>query len=334
MVQSELQVRTPVQLEQLQRQYLRATFYGSEATITDQSLESDGRKRGRVLKEGVSAGLLAPNSETPHGGMTYQITAEVIAFVPAETPVLFDVWTSFHEKNLHREAYERPWIRVEDLSVPLQCGLLESRDFDWYVVSKAPYEYSCRFAEAPEVTISDGTRSPSFNQYWTGPFATLEDAIARRKTISGSCIAASSPLLRQQVAEYFAERKLQWGFANNLLWGLVELGVVPEDLVFDADGKPKVESQLNEGYSLQFASNPNPPDRRDAVEWESNLAKSIERWKARIAKAEKQLDILRTVQTGISSFGGWDSFMDALEQRLRSVGADEQRDAAEQSASD
>ena len=163
--------------------------------------------------------------------------------------------------------------------------------------------------------------SPSFNRMAKKLHArdkkTLDEAIKLRRAISGVSIAASSIDLRQQVKEFFAERKFQWAFANNLLWGLVNVAHVPNDLLYDADGKPTVDSQLEEGHSLRFASNPNPPSDRKAVNWEENLAKSIERLKSRISKAEQQLEKLRVIGGRVQSCGGWVAFMDAMEQRLR-----------------
>ena len=319
MVEIDVQIVTCEQMEQLQRQFLKATFNGEVAAVTDKSLESDGRRRGRVLKEAVNTGLLVPSNESSTYGKTYHITAEVIASVIPSTLPLFEIWTALHEKNSHREPYERPWIRVEDLSIEVQCGVLKTDDIDWFVVARTPYEYRANFADAPETILADVSQFHAFNQYWAGPFATLDDAIARRKKISGACIAPSSQVLRRQVAEFFAERKLQWQFANNLLWGLVEVAQVPEDVIFDADGNPAVDKQLEEGYSLRLSSNPNPPANRDAVAWEANLANSIERLKSRITKAEQQLELLRVIQTRVASSGGWGSFMDTLEKKLRTA---------------
>lgn len=184
-------------------------------------------------------------------------------------------------------------------------------------MSRVPYEYHGSFADAPETILTDGRPSETHNRYWVGPFAAFDEAIQKRKPILVATIAVSSKELRQKVTDFFAERKIQWAFANNLLWGLVDIALVPKDLVYDADGKPTVNAQLDEGQSLIFASNPNPPSDRKAVTWEENLAKSVERLKSRIAKAEQQLDKLRQIETRVHSFGGWAAFMDAMENRLR-----------------
>jgi hypothetical protein len=123
--------------------------------------------------------------------------------------------------------------------------------------------------------------------------------------------------LRQKVADFFSERKIQWAFANNLLWGLVDVANVPNDLLFNAEGKPTLDAQLEEGHSFRFESNPNQPSSRYEVTWESNLAKSIERLKSQITSAEQQLEKLRLIADQIKSTGGWESFKDAMEKRLR-----------------
>ncbi len=204
MVEIDVQIVTCKQMEQLQRQFLKATFNGEVAAVTDKSLESDGRRRGRVLKEAVNAGLLVATSETSSNGQTYHITSEVIASVVPRTLALFEIWLALHEKNPHREPYDRPWLRVEDLSIEVQCGVLKTEDIDWFVVSRSPYEYRANFADAPETILADVSPFHAFNQYWAGPFATLEDALPVEKRFPAralprlrkSCVGKlQSPLL-------------------------------------------------------------------------------------------------------------------------------------------
>ena len=308
---------TPDQIARLQRCYLSSMFTGSEPTITDKTLESDGRTRNRVVKDAANAGLLMPTNEKSSYGVVLRITPEVISSIEPVDFSLFELWSDLREKNPHREAYERPWIRVEGLPVENQCSLLNRDDIDWFVVSRAPYEYHGSFADSPETILADVRPSETYNRYWAGPFATFDEAIQRRKTILDAKLAVSSKELRHKVADFFAERKIQRAFANNLLWGLVDVANVPNDLLFNSEGKPTLDTQLDEGHSIRFESNPSQPSSRHEVTWESNLAKSIERLKSRIANAEAQLEKLRLIADRIQSYGGWGSFMDAMETRLR-----------------
>ncbi|MEI8020022.1 MAG: hypothetical protein WCH39_17595 [Schlesneria sp.] len=317
MEKSECRMLTNDQIARLQQSYLSATFAGSEPTITDKTLESDGRKRNRIVKDAVDGGLLLATDEKSSYGVVLRITPEVLSSVEPVDFSLFELWGDLQEKNPHREAYERPWIRVEGLSVENQCSLLRRNDIDWFVVSRAPYEYLGSFADAPETILTDARRSEAHNRYWAGPFSMIAHAIERRKTILDATIAVSSKELRQIVADFYAEQKIQRAFANNLLWGLVDVANVPNDLLFNSDGKPTLDTQLDEGHSLRFASNPSQPSSRQEVTWESNLAKSIERLKSRITNAEEQLERLRLIESRIQSTGGWCAFMDAMEQRLR-----------------
>jgi|GEM_PF-1781698 len=317
MVETDIQILTTEQREQLQKSYLFGQFHGKAAVISDKTLEPDGRRRNRVIKEAVNAGFLKPNGADSWHGNAYEITSDVMSIVVPELPNLLDHWTKFHDSNSHREAYERPWIRIEDLSIGGQFAVLQSRAFEWFVVSDVPYRYHARFADERATILTDGSESQAYDRYWNGPLATLEEAVAVRKSSTGTCLAVSSNALRIAVTQHYAERKLQGTFANNLLWGLVALDVIPKDTVFDTDGKPTIDAQLVEGHSLRFSSDPNPPANRDAVNWESNIANSIERLKSRIAKAEEQLNTLRLIDSGVVSFGGWGPFMDALEMRLR-----------------
>ena len=317
-VETDRQMLTSNQLAQLQRCYLIAKFTGSEPTITDQTLESDGRKRTRIVTDAVNAGLLMPTNEKSSYGAVFRITPEIISSVVPVDFSLFELWSDLREKNPHRRAYERPWIRVEGLPVENQCSLLKRNDIDWFVVSRAPYEYHGSFADEPETILADVRPSETHNRYWAGPFSTIEEAIERRRTIHDARIAVSSKELRLKVAEFYAERKIQQTFANNLLWGLVDVANFPNDLLFNSEGKPNLDTQLDEGHAFRFESNPNQPSSRQEVTWESNLAKSIERLKSQITNAERQLEKLRLIADRIQSTGGWNSFMDEMENRLRS----------------
>ncbi len=317
MAKSERQMLTDEQIARLQRGYLSATLTGSEPKIAEKYLVTDGRRKNRIINDAVSAGILVPTNEKSEYGAIFRISAEVISSVtPVDFP-LFDLWSDLRNKNPHREAYERPWIGVEGLSVENQCSLLKRNDIDWFVVSRVPYEYNGSFADSPETLLTDARPSEAHNRYWAGPFTTFDEAIQRRKPILVATIAVSSKELREKVADFFAERKFQWAFANNLFWGLVDVASVPNDLLFNAEGKPTLDTQLDEGHAFRFESNPNPPSSRHEVAWESNLAKSIERLKLQISNAEKQLEKLRLIAARIQSARGWGSFMDAMEQRLR-----------------
>lgn len=319
MVETDNEILTADQREQLQKSYLSGRFHNRQATINDRILESDGRKRARVIKECINAGLLLPDSTAAWNGNDYVIAAEVLGTIMPATLSLFDTWSTLHTANSHREAFDRPWIRVETLPIDVQCALLaEPPEVDWFVVSRTPYEYHAQFADEPQTRMTDGTPSQAFGRYWSGPFVTLAEAIAHQKQCPGTCLAVSSAALRASVTAQFAERKLQWSFANNLLWGLGALGIVPKDVLFDSEGKPTIDSQLSEGYSLRFSSDPNPPKSRSEVQWPTNLAQSIERLKARIARAEQQLATLRLIDSQVMQSGGWTQFMDAFELRLRS----------------
>jgi len=318
MVDTDSQILTAEQREMLQRAFLWGTINRRTPQVSDVSLESDGRRRSRVIKDAVAAGLIRDMGKDAWQGNAYEVTSEIIKTLDPQHPEPLETWSKLHEKNSQRNAYSRPWIRLEELSMPQQFAAIESDSVDWFIVSAVPYEYHAYFADEAETILTDATPAGAYNRYFAGPFPTLEAAVAAKSGKPSLCLAISSPELRQSVEAKFTEEKLQRTFAANLIWGLVSLHVVPKDLVVGPDGKPTVDPQLDEGHSLRLSSDVNPPSCRDEVRWDANLAESIDRIKSRIEKLQATLEQLRTIEKGVAAFGGLNKFKDGLEQRLRS----------------
>ncbi len=318
MVDTDSQILTAAQKEMLQRAFLWGKINRRTPQVNEVSLEPDGRRRSRVIKDAVSAGLMRDIGKDAWQGNAYEVTSEIMKTLHPQHPELLETWSRFHEKNSHKNAYSRPWIRLEELSMPEQFGAIESDALEWFIVSSVPYEYHAYFADEAETILTDATPAGAYNRYFAGPFPTLEEAVGAKSGKPSLCLAVSSLELRQMVADKFAEEKLQRTFAANLIWGLVTLDVLPKDLVIGPDGKPTVDPQLVEGHSLRLSSDVNPPSCRAETRWESNLAESIDRIKSRIDKLQATLEQLRHIDKNIAAFGGWDQFKDALENRLRS----------------
>lgn len=317
MLSTEFDAFSGEHLEQIQRVYLSSLFSGCEPRILATLLERDGRKRSRVIKEAIKARFLDSTPKNVFGEVAHTINPIAIESVTSVSVDCFELWSSLLNKYSNRSVYAKPWIRLASQSIEVQNWFLKEAGVDWYVVAEAPYESFCDLGEYSEMVILDGPQSQAYDRYWSGPFPSLDDAISRRKEIPRSSIAASTAELRCKVKAYFHERKIDRMFTRNLLWGLVEMKIVPSDLVFDAEGKPTIDTQLDEGHSLRFETNPDLPDRRGDVTWEENLLKSTERLKRRIALAEQQLSVLRAIHSGIQSFGGWHNFMNSLDAEIR-----------------
>lgn len=317
MVTTDSQILTTEQSEMLQRAFLWGTINRRTPQVSDVSLESDGRRRSRVIKDAVAAGLIRDMGKDAWQGNAYEVTSEIIRTLHPQHPELLETWSRLQEKNSHRNAYCRPWIRLEELSLPEQFASIESQSLDWFIVSSVPYEYHASFADEAETILSDAGPAAAYNRYFAGPFPTLEAAVAALSGKPSLCLAISSQELRKTVEAKFIEEKLQRTFATNLIWGLVSLDVVPKDFVIGPEGKPTVNPQLIEGHSLRLSTDVNPPSCRDDVRWDSNLAESIDRIKSRIKRLEATLEQLRTIDQGVAAFGGWNRFKDELENRIR-----------------
>ncbi len=318
MVDTDSQILTAEQREMLQRAFLWGTINRRTPQVSDVSLESDGRRRSRVIKDAVAAGIIRDMGKDAWQGNAYEVTSEIRKTLHPQHPELLETWCKLHEKNSQRNAYSRPWIRLEELSMPEQFAAIESDSLDWFIVSSVPYEYHAYFADDAETMLTAATPAGAYNRYFAGPFPTLEAAVAAKSGKPSLCLAISSQELRKTVEAKFTEEKLQLTFAGNLIWGLVSLDIVPKDLVVGPGGKPTVDPQLVEGHSLGLSSDVKPPSCRDEVRWDSNLAESIDRIKSRLEKLQATLEQLRTIDKAVAAFGGWNHFKDALEHRLRS----------------
>lgn len=319
MVHTDPQILTTAQLEILQRAYLWGRIHGRTAQVSDVTLEPDGRRRSKVVKEAVAAGFLKEIGKDSWHGSAFEVTTQILRTVQPQEPNLQDTWTKLYEKYSHRDAYTRPWIRFEDLLIAEQFQVIESELVDWFVVSSVPYEYHAFFGDDPETVVTDATAAQAYNRYFAGPFSTMDEAVIASTGKPTVGLAVSSPALREMVASRFAEEKVQRLFASNLIWGLVTLGIVPNDVIISSTGKPTINSQLIEGHPMRFSADAESPCSRLEVRWEENLAESIERIKTRIEQLQSTLEQLRTIDRGINNFGGWNLFKDKLEQQLRAT---------------
>lgn len=290
------------QLRVLQERALQEVFTGRAATVYAEQFETDGRKRSRVIREAVESGFIEPSDSK-----TYRVLPRVLDTIETAQTDLFQTWQVNFEKNQASSAYEKPWIRLASLPMPIQKGVLLSNAVDWYVVSLTPYNYHVSFADEPEQPV-DSTRSMSrYSTYWAGPFDTLDAARERLRSVDGTCLAVSSPILRGKAKAFHNERKFVRQFVINLLWGLAKLGIVPKDELFSSDDKARIDSQLEEGHPLHFGSR-HSPETTSEVAWEANLKESIQRITDQISEQQHRLALLVHIRDAMDSYGGWEKF--------------------------
>jgi hypothetical protein len=318
MVETDSKSLSADQIVLLQRTFLWGRINRRTPQVSDVSLESDGRRRGRVVKEAVAAGLIRDVGRDAWQGNAYEVMPDIMQTLTPQLPELITSWSSLYERYSHKNAYARPWIRLEELTIAEQFGAIKSEAVDWFIVATVPYEYHASFADDAETVLTNAPPASAYQRYFAGPFRSLDEAVTAKTGKPSVCLALSSPELRQFVADKFAEEKLQRTFAANLLWGLVTMEIVPKDLLFGPDDKPTMDSQLVEGHSLRLSSDMNPPSCRAEVRWDANLAESVERIKSRIERLQVKLEQLRAIDKNVAKFGGWDRFKEALESRLRS----------------
>jgi hypothetical protein len=301
-------------LSQLRMTKLSSVFRGTEATIDGRSIERDGRRRPAVIRRLLQSKLIRKITEKEH---MFTIIESVLDEIDSVEIDLMAIWTSNYTANNKRQAYHRPWILLEKLTVPEQWAVLNEQTCDWFVVAVDPYRYMHDFAEVAEAPDDPKRIRVKFSRYWSGPHSELTHARSKLRSAPGTVIAVSSDELRTEVQSYHVEQHRQWQFANNLLFGLVELELVPAFLLLDDHGKPLIDRQLNEGFAIRGVSV--EPEHADEVRWESNLRESIARVENSIRKRQETLHILNEVSTAISRFGGWHKFKQSFWDMLDTV---------------
>lgn len=299
------------QLRILQERALNELLTGRPATIYAEQFESDGRKRSRAIREAVDSGFIEPSDSKTH-----RVLRSVLDTIEATEANLYEIWQANLDKNPSKNAYEKPWIRLAALPLPIQRGISLSTEVDWYVVSPTPYDYHAAFADEPEHEIDSSRSMNRFSAYWAGPFETLDSTRETLRSAEGTCLAVSSPSLREKVTAFHNKRKFERQFATNLLWGLATLRIVPEDELFSSDDKPRIDSQLEEGRSFHLGAR-TPTTTPDEVAWETNLKESIERITEQISQQQERLALLHRIRDAIDKYGGWEVFKADYASALR-----------------
>ena len=286
---------------------LASHFRSTAAAISGKRLESDGRRRGGVLRRLLDAGFIR---KIEGDAEDYEVLEVVLTDVETTELNLMEEWTANYRANNNREAYRRPWISFEHLTVEKQLAAVNDVTLDWFVVAQDPYRYMHGFAETAQTVGDLKHRRSAFNRYWNGPFQTIRHVTECLETTPGTCVAVSSLRLRESVGDFLLNQRRQWLFANNLLEGLAGLGLVSAHRLKNDDGTAAIDAQLVEGYGLLGLTQ--QPENKDEVAWETNLTESIARLESGIRHREHKLRILHEIDQAINRYGGWPFFKEAF----------------------
>lgn len=339
---------TSEQYAQLQQDAIGAVWAGNdEPRLSLHSLDSDGRKQKRLARILTDSGWAEEIGET--GNYTLNVQPIVDTITPEEVHII-PQWEDLRENASHAEL-QYDYVRLNCFSVGQRKLLLErieqqtpdqSDRILLYVMSAAPYRYTtCRHNEEAGDPEKDEQGRVKRGEYpWWGPFENIADAQAAlqraRREFSGMEgyeIVVSTVALEKHAEETFFNERIDGLFKQNLLWGLTQCGIATEDELYhpkqegDEHRKPRISVSLDDGIVLGFRGS-SVGDK--PVDWEANLAKSIERHQKQIEESQAAVKLLTKIQTGIATYGGWDKFKTDYRSKLED--AIRRKDAAEEAA--
>lgn len=296
---------------------LHGKLYGKSYPLYGKRLESDGRKRSKVLCALLDDGVIVKWDNKDEVG-EYEPGPQALASVFSK---------SFSPVAVYAEMRAKGWkhwfIRAEDLTPDQTLGLLEGQveGVRWYVVDLAPTQYRMsRYAEeSGKQDMDNHSACP-----WYGPFDSLEKA----REIHTQAYA-DHPKYRfnfrivfdtAEVEDYIEvtdfEDLLEDHYPKHFAWGLVQCGILTEEEAYEEDqqGKKRPKVAVADGTGL-IAGNRSSVSTKPE-QWGDDVTDWIDRIIDQINKANEKLALLRKIELGVVAYGGWDQFLADYRQKL------------------
>ena len=251
--------------------------------IWESSIESDKRKRAKVIQELIDDGYIAG---VCGNDSTYIATEKTLEFRESVTP--YDLKLKWMERN------KSPYYQGKTVHHPISAAVFG----DAIVEMK----------DDPSLLWYVGHRSDMINMKYSEAMTYREamDAIRNSDGNHERILAVSSLEHEAFVKETLEKEHFMSLYLRNLDWGLKTLLIAGEEDV--------IPTQLV--YSRGWPGVINDSAKTDA-EWEPNLLDSIERLTKSIAERTVTLALLKQIKTNVESFGGWDKFKEAYALRLK-----------------
>lgn len=291
----------------------RSAIQGGAVCVDVGTLERDGRKQKKLLRELQEQGLADVD-----GNKVYP-NERLLDDVAPETVAMFNIWQDCRKRMSDRsDTSARPWVRCSDLSIrQLKTVIDDEEAFTFYVVDTAPYQYSMsRWTKEAEV-------EDEHLCYWAGPFS-LDEAQAHlaevRSNNAGNKnwrrsleIVVSMPRLPYCVNGQLFDERIDGMLPLNLAWGLVKLGILTEDEAYEpGQDEEKRRSRITASSlgSSMFMGHATSNLGEDPKQWGDMLSKGIGGCQRAIQDAAERLSLLTKVQVGIAAYGGWPKFLE------------------------
>lgn len=196
--------------------------HGTPATISPDRLEADHRKRAKVVRQCVQAGLIDSDpllKADRYSSVQHAIRPGVYADQPVEPVDLLAKWAAYRQKHDRSPAADHPAVLVyADWRLVLTPGeakaLVEDPGVQWQLVRHECYTFNRRLGPDDQSVPTDHATARA--ELWHR---------ARRDQIGVWALAATDPLFRERVDQVLFDERLEYAYRRGLRWGLVNLGL-------------------------------------------------------------------------------------------------------------
>lgn len=273
--------------------YIDSLVYGSSREINVKTLEPDGRKQNKILRDLRQRSLIA---QIKLDSASYEATVYAYQYLLPEEPNFVKIWDNSrkgwnHNKNLQ-------YVRF---------NYLKPEEKKWVIKNKSELAFSLCYNN-----VLDYQHQIQENDLVSVLF---ENLIEKRKELetlkktSGKTwfpifeILVSNSSLKQHCQNVMVNENLDRLYERNLKWGLVTLGVIEEGSDIPSDDNPF------SGYR-NFSNDPE--------KWnEESVDKRIDSLELFIKQKEDNLSVLKKIKQKIAELGGWEIFKNEYRLKLK-----------------
>lgn len=292
------------QREWLTRWVLNAKVYGYPNKAHPETLEPDGRKLKKTMRDLVEAGYL---SQT---GDEYTVTNKVWEEIETEPVDLITIWEK-DRKDGWNKRHAHPFVRFQFLTDGQKKTVVEcAGHYQWFVCNHVPLQYDVQTlqpTDMAEVLNPDVGLPAKVEAVRKG----VEEQLKKEKRggyFPETEIVLKIAGLTSFIGMTLAGEKFEALYRSNLKWALSTLAVLPEE-----DAKEIVSSD-EPGWVLGGGANSNLGT--DPEKWGDTLTERIQSAKEAIARNQTRLAIMEVVAANVEKMGGWDTFREQYKVKL------------------
>jgi hypothetical protein len=269
-----------------------------------ESLEGDGRKLKKTMRELVEAGYLSQS------GLKYTVTNKLYEEIVPEPVDLIAIW-EHDRKDGWNKRREYPFVRFDKLTHGQKKTVLEcAGHYQWFVCNHTPLQYDLSVLQPtdmaeiinPDVGLADKVKAM---------VEVVKDALRKEKR-AGNFPETEIVLKIKGLTDYIdrtlAAEKFDALYRSNLKWALSSLDVLPSE-----EAKEIVSSE-EPGWVLGGGANSNLGT--DPEKWGETLTERITSAKEAIERHTKRLAIMERIEQGVAKMGGWDAFREQYKAKL------------------